>query len=139
MCLVVTRVHTDVCVCVCVHAVAAMWQLTQWKQIATVAVQLSITSQQIEGAWRPKGQAPWLPADTRHRARPLLLANWSFPWGQASHLCCLYQARTPTRNLPPCIIFNTVSPLDGTLSFFSSPLKTGSWRLEGGGGFRKRV
>lgn len=26
-----------------------MWQLTQWKQIAMVALQLSITSQQKEG------------------------------------------------------------------------------------------
>lgn len=103
--------------CVCVDAVAAMWQLTQWKQIATVAVQLSITSQQIEGAWRPKGQAPWLPADTRHRARPLLLANWSFPRGQASHLCCL----DPHSNLPPASFLTLCHRLTGL--FLSPPFK----------------
>lgn len=57
-------VCTDVCVCVCEYS-AAMWQLTQWKQIAVVAVQLSITSQQIEGAWGLRVSAA---AACRHKA-----------------------------------------------------------------------
>lgn len=41
--------QTCMCVSVCSEYSVTMWQLTQWKQIAMVALQLSITSQQIEG------------------------------------------------------------------------------------------
>lgn len=110
----------DVCARVCARAhggsgcSAAMWQLTQWKQIATVALQLSITSQQNKGARRPEGSALRLPAATRLGARPLLLANWSFPRGQTSHLQCLHRQRPPFKH--PCIVFNRMSLLAESLS-----------------------
>lgn len=60
---------TQTCMCVCVcwgsENSAPMWQLTQWKQIAMAALQLSITSQQIEGTWGLRVSAV---AACRHKA-----------------------------------------------------------------------
>lgn len=45
----VTQANTDGCVSACAEAPARLWQLTQWKQIAAVALQLSITWKEVWG------------------------------------------------------------------------------------------